>query len=128
VDFLTVMQGNGAHDMASRRRGWMWLGAEGLCYDVSDSVVQMLGVHKSNFLVRNWVKLVHVDDRDRIRDLANQLQRDELPAPVRLRFVSLDGKSIWLEIRFMRRRDTRRSQPQADLIIAKVQTVHGEAA
>lgn len=121
---MSVINGNSTR---IESRGWLSLGAEGFCYDVSDSFVEMLGVPVSRFLVRNWITLVYVEDRETVRQIANSLQREEVPAPVRMRWMCADDSVIWLEVRFLRRRDRRRRCGE-DRIIANVRRIRPEAA
>jgi PAS domain S-box-containing protein len=107
-------------------RGWLVLGAEGFCYDVSDSLARMLGHPKAAFLVSNWFQLVHVEDREVVRVIANVLQRNEIPKPVRMRFRNRSDLPIWLEVRFLRKRD-RRTRCGGDRIIANVRRIPPEA-
>jgi hypothetical protein len=71
------MNGNGR--VSHEARGWLVLGAEGFCYDVSDSLARMLGQPKAAFLVSNWFHLVYIEDREVVRVIANVLQRNEIP-------------------------------------------------
>lgn len=118
------MNGNG--NVPPERRGWLVLGAEGFCYDVSDSLARMLGQPKAAFLVSNWFQLVYIEDREVVRVIANVLQRNEIPKPVRIRFKNRLDLPIWLEIRFLRRRD-RRARCGGDRIIANVRRIPPEA-
>jgi hypothetical protein len=106
----------------------MSLGSEGFCYDVSDSFAQMLGHPKSAFMANNWFRLVHIEDRDTVRTVADILQRQAVPRPVRIRFLDRYDDPICLEVRFLKRRDRRRSRCGEDRIIANVRRLRGTAA
>lgn len=114
--------------MPPERRGWLSLGAEGFCYDVSDSFARMLDVPKSAFMVRNWQSLVYIEDREVVRVIANLLCRQEVPYPVRMRWLFRYEDPIWLEVRFLKRRDRRRARCGEDRIIANVRRIKPEAA
>lgn len=118
------MNGNGR---GRDSRGWLSLGAQGFCYDVSRSFVQMLHVHESSFLGRNWLHLIHVEDRQTIREIADRLCRQEIPYPVRMRWLGRYTDPVWLEVRFLKKRD-RRAQWAEDRIIANVRRIRPEAA
>jgi PAS domain S-box-containing protein len=107
-------------------RGWIAIGPEGFCYDVSNSFAAILGLPKVRFLARNWTFLVHPDDHELVRRVADMLQGDTLPPPLKLRWLKRDNTAIWLEIRFMRRRDTQRNH--FDLIIGTVRKIQEAAA
>lgn len=110
------------------RRGWLWIGAEGFCYDVSPSMLEMCACSKSSFLIRGWTNLIHVGDYEVVRMWTDFVQRDKLPPPIRLRWKrKTDDELIWTELRFLRRRDLVQTCGE-DFLIVNVQRIRPEAA
>src|SRR5256885_2343978 len=58
---------SGNRKVTREAHGWLMLGAEGFCYDVSESFARMLKQPKSSILAHNWFHLVYVEDRDKVR-------------------------------------------------------------
>ena len=85
----------------------------------------MLGVPKVRLLARSWIWLVHPDSHETVRRVVDLLQSGTLPEPICMQWLKNDNASVWLEISFMRRRDTKRLH--VDLVIVNVRQLQKAA-
>jgi PAS domain-containing protein len=86
--------------VADEDRGWFVVGQSLRCHSVSASVQRWFCAERAAFLLWNWRQFIRPEDYDRVRIVANALQRGELPPVQTWQLIAADGRVIVMTARW----------------------------